>query len=221
MRGRAATDDLFAEAPPERERVEPLADGACVLRGFVTDEARVVAAIERVTAAAAPRRMTTPGGRRMSVEMTNCGRAGWVAEPGGYRYSATDPETACAWPPMPRVLGELAVSAAAAAGFEAFAPDVCLINRYAPGTQLSLHRDVDERDFTAPIVSVSLGLPVTFLFGGARRRDRPRRVRLEHGDVAVWGGPSRRNYHGVARLAPGEHALLGRRRINLTFRKAL
>lgn len=221
MHEAGTTGDLFASAVREAAAAERLADGAWVLRAFVRDDAAVLAAIERVMAEAAPRRMTTPGGRRMSVEMTNCGRAGWISEPTGYRYSATDPESGRAWPAMPRELKALAAAAAGRAGYAGFVPDVCLVNRYAPGTQLSLHRDVDERDFTAPIVSVSLGLPATFLFGGARRADRPQRVPLEHGDVVVWGGPTRRYYHGVARLADGEHALLGACRINLTFRKAL
>lgn len=214
-------DGAVTRASQRRVQAERLADGAWLLRAFVTDAAAVVAAVERVAAEAQPRRMTTPGGRRMSVEMTNCGDVGWISEPTGYRYSPTDPETGRAWPVMPRELERLARAAAERAGYARFVPDVCLVNRYVPGTQLSLHRDVDERDFTAPIVSVSLGLPATFLFGGARRADKPQRVALQHGDVVVWGGPTRRHYHGVARLAAGEHALLGACRINLTFRKAL
>ena len=121
---------------------------------------------------------------------------------------------------MPASFCELARQAAAQGSFEGFAPDACLINRYAPGARMSLHQDKDERDFGAPIVSVSLGLPATFLFGGLQRSDKPQRFRLQHGDIAVWGGPARLFFHGVAPLADGEHALLGRQRINLTFRKA-
>jgi alkylated DNA repair protein (DNA oxidative demethylase) len=164
--------------------------------------------------------MVTPGGHQMSVAMTNCGGLGWVTDRSGYRYDANDPEAGRPWPAMPRSFRELAKVAAAQAGFEGFSPDACLINRYQPGARMSLHQDKDEEDFAAPIVSVSLGLPATFLFGGLKRSDKPRRFRLEHGDIAVWGGPARLVFHGVAPLADGEHALLGRQRINLTFRKA-
>jgi len=154
------------------------------------------------------------------VAMTNCGAVGWVSDLTGYRYDANDPESGHRWPPMPDVFRDLAVQAAARAGFHGFAPDACLINRYAPGARLSLHQDRDERDFDAPIVSVSLGLPAVFLFGGARRADTSRRVPLAHGDVVVWGGPARLRYHGVMPLEDGQHPLLGGCRINLTFRKA-
>jgi alkylated DNA repair protein (DNA oxidative demethylase) len=157
----------------------------------------------------------------MSVAMTNCGRAGWVTDRKGYRYTSTDPETGRPWPAIPLIFEDLAMRAAAAAGFTGFAPDACLMNRYEPGTRLSLHRDENERDLTAPIVSVSLGLPAVFLFGGSSRSDRPRRIRLESGDVVVWGGPERLVYHGVAQLADGDDPVTGRCRINLTFRKAL
>jgi DNA oxidative demethylase len=164
--------------------------------------------------------LVTPGGRTMSVGMTNCGELGWVSDLAGYRYSATDPLSGRPWPPMPECFMDVAVRAAAEAGFENFQPDACLVNSYAPGARLSLHQDKDESDLNAPIVSVSLGLPAIFLFGTERRGDRPQRLRLLHGDVAVWGGPSRLAYHGVAPLADGEHPRLGRRRINLTFRCA-
>jgi alkylated DNA repair protein (DNA oxidative demethylase) len=193
-----------------------------VLWGFAAGEAAaLVDAIEQIAARAAFRNMMTPGGRRMSVAMTNCGRVGWVTDARGYRYDAVDPLTGKAWPPMPAVFLSLADRAASAAGFAGFVPDGCLINRYEPGTQLTLHQDKNERDFEAPIVSVSLGLPATFLFGGLQRSDRPRRIRLESGDVAVWGGASRLVYHGVAPLADGHHPLTGRCRFNLTLRKAL
>jgi alkylated DNA repair protein (DNA oxidative demethylase) len=157
----------------------------------------------------------------MSVAMTNCGAAGWISDRTGYSYGAQDPLSGRDWPPMPAVFAELATEAAARAGFAAFAPDACLINQYEPGSRLSLHQDKDELDYAAPIVSVSLGLPAVFLFGGDLRTDRTRRVPLGHGDVVVWGGPARLRYHGVLALKDGEHPLLGRRRINLTFRKAL
>jgi alkylated DNA repair protein (DNA oxidative demethylase) len=164
--------------------------------------------------------MFTPGGHQMSVAMTNCGCYGWVTDITGYRYDGADPESGRAWPAMPTVFRELAESAAREAGFTGFAPDACLINRYEPGAKMSLHQDRDEKDFSAPIVSVSLGLPAIFLFGGMKRADKPQRYRLEHGNIVVWGGPSRLFFHGVAPLSDGEHPLLGRRRINLTFRKA-
>ena len=193
-----------------------------MLRGFARhDSAALVAAVSELTASAPFRNMITPGGFRMSVAMTNCGQAGWVTDRKGYRYELVDPMTGRAWPPMPPPFQRLASAAAAAAGFAGFEPDACLINRYEPGTRLSLHRDENERDLTAPIVSVSLGLPAVFFFGGKSRADRPRRIRLENGDVVVWGGPDRLVYHGVAPLAEGNNPLTGQCRINLTFRRAL
>jgi alkylated DNA repair protein (DNA oxidative demethylase) len=204
------------------QAVERVSDGAVILRGFAGNRvAALVAAVADITAVAPFRNMMTPGGYRMSVAMTNCGRAGWVTDRRGYRYDPVDPMTGRQWPEMPGLFRRLAVDAAAAGGFAGFEPDACLINRYEPGTRLSLHRDEDERDMTAPIVSVSLGLPAIFLFGGNRRGDRPRRILLESGDIVVWGGPDRLVYHGVAQLADGNDPLTGNRRINLTFRKAL
>lgn len=214
------TADLFdsvAEAQPSREEI---ADGAVLLRGFVKPiEGELIAAVRAIVAQSPFRRMTTPGGHLMSVAMTNCGERGWITDHTGYRYDPIDPRTEAPWPAMPLVLRDLALRAAEQGGFIGFAPDACLVNRYEPGTRLSLHQDKDELDYSAPIVSVSLGLPATFLFGGLARSDKPRRFRLVHGDVVVWGGPSRLAYHGVAPLADGEHALLGRKRINLTFRR--
>jgi DNA oxidative demethylase len=214
------TADLFdsvAEAQPSREEI---ADGAVLLRGFVRPiESELIEAVRAIVAQSPFRRMTTPGGHQMSVAMTNCGERGWMTDHTGYRYDPIDPRTGAPWPAMPPVLRDLARRAAEQGGFNAFTPDACLVNRYEPGTRLSLHQDKDELDYSAPIVSVSLGLPATFLFGGLARSDKPRRFRLVHGDVVVWGGPSRLAYHGVASLADGEHALLGKKRINLTFRK--
>ena len=180
----------------------------------------LLTALTGITGMSPFRQMTTPGGHRMSVAMTNCGACGWVSDRLGYRYDPADPESGRLWPAMPAPFQTLAVAAAASAGFPAFAPDVCLINRYQPGTKLSLHQDKDEQDFAQPIVSVSLGLPAIFLFGGAARADRPQRVTLSHGDVVVWGGPARLHYHGIAPLKPGQHPLLGAQRLNLTFRRA-
>jgi len=164
--------------------------------------------------------MVTPGGYRMSVAMTNCGPLGWVSDRSGYRYAPMDPLTGRAWPAMPGSFAALAKKAAEECGFAAFEPDACLVNQYEPGAKLSLHQDRDERDFSAPIVSVSLGLPAVFQFGGLRRRDALRRVPLHHGDVVVWGGPARLVYHGVLPLKEGTHPAMGARRVNLTFRRA-
>lgn len=192
-----------------------------LLRGFARPyEADMLAALRGIVAQAPFRRMFTPGGHQMSVAMTNCGNVGWVTDRSGYRYDGFDPESGAPWPAMPAPFRELALRAAEEGGFAGFAPDACLINRYQPGAKMSLHQDKDEQDFAAPIVSVSLGLSAIFMFGGIKRSDKPKRYRLEHGDVVVWGGPSRLYFHGVAPLADGEHAVLGRQRINLTFRRA-
>ena len=214
------TADLFETVPDVRPSREAMADGAVLLRGFARPfEAELLPALRAIVKQSPFRHLITPGGHRMSVAMTNCGSVGWVSDETGYRYDAVDPQSNQPWPAMPPVLCKLAADAAGDAGFGGFAPEACLINRYVPGAKLSLHQDKDELDFAAPIVSVSLGLPAIFLFGGLRRADKPNRYRLEHGDVVVWGGPSRLFYHGVAPLADGEHPVMGRQRINLTFRK--
>jgi DNA oxidative demethylase len=207
-------DDATA---PSCERLE---EGAVVLRGFATADAAVlVQGVAEVTRAAPFRHLVTPGGYTMSVAMTNCGRVGWVSDRTGYRYDPVDPATGLPWPPMPPAFLDLAVRAGAEGGFPNYNPDACLINRYVAGSKLSLHQDRDEKDQWAPIVSVSLGLPAVFLWGGKRRADPVRRIRVESGDVVVWGGPARFVYHGVAPLKEGEHPLTGTARINLTFRK--
>lgn len=211
--------DLSAADEPTRLH---LATGAVLLRGLALDDAEEIAdALATVVTAAPFRHFVTPGGQTMSVAMTNCGAAGWVSDRSGYRYDSVDPSTHKLWPAMPRSFQALAQRAAAEAGFAGFAPDACLINRYEPGARLTLHQDRNERDFDAPIVSVSLGLPAKFLFGGLTRSGKVRRVMLEHGDVAVWGGTSRLAFHGVDTLKDGVHPITGRCRINLTFRKAL
>lgn len=217
------TFDLFdnlAEAAPE-PAIEPLGDGAMVLRALARAREEALARAIAAIAEAAPfRHLITPGGFRMSVAMTNCGKVGWVSDRTGYRYDPVDPQTQRPWPAMPPVFAELARDAAARAGYPGFAPDACLINQYLPGSRLSLHQDRDERDLGAPIVSVSLGMPATFLFGGLAGADKTARVLLQHGDVVVWGGVDRLRHHGVLPLKDQPHPLLGGRRINLTFRKA-
>jgi DNA oxidative demethylase len=213
------TLDLFAADAPELED-EVLSPGAMVLRGFATaHEALLKDDVAHVAAAAPFRHLITPGGFRMSVAMTNCGELGWVSDRRGYRYDPADPESGARWPALPGSFRALAREAAARAGHDNFMPDACLVNRYAPGARLSMHQDRDEKDLRAPIVSVSLGLPATFLWGGDERADKSRRVALRHGDVVVWGGPSRLRFHGVLALKDGEHPFAGGHRINLTFRK--
>lgn len=198
-----------------------LGAGAVLLRGFaLPKEVPILSAVQQVGARAPFRHMTTPGGFRMSVAMTNCGPLGWVTDRTGYRYAAHDPMSGLPWPPMPPAFAELAADAASQAGFKAFLPDACLINRYEPGARMSLHQDKDEQDYTQPIVSVSLGIPAVFLVGGFKRTDNAERVKLSHGDVVVWGGPARLRYHGVLALKEAHHPLVGGYRINLTFRKA-
>lgn len=197
-------------------------EGAALLRGFVEAEApALIGTVKEISTAAPFRNLITPGGHRMSVAMTNCGAAGWVSDRSGYRYDPRDPDSGRPWPAMPGMFLNLAQRASTAAGFANYTPDVCLINRYEPGTRLTLHQDRDEHDYRQPIVSVSLGIPAVFLFGGPQRSDRPRRIRVEHGDVVVWGGPARLFYHGIAPVKDGFDPLLGNCRINLTFRKAL
>jgi len=196
------TLDPRASTAPARA---PLGPGAVLLRGWaIVDAAPLLADLRRVLAEAPWRHMVTPGGFRMSVAMTNCGTLGWVSDNSGYRYDAVDPESGRRWPAMPKSFLTLARQAAAEAGFPAFDPDACLVNRYEPGARLTLHQDRNERDFNQPIVSVSLGLPAVFLFGGPKRSDKTRRVPLSHGDVVVWGGAARLNHHGVLALRHGD-----------------
>ena len=231
MRSDAATAGDAVAAPGLRDRAA-LGPQAWLLRGLATPRTpALLLALKALLERAPFRHMVTPGGKTMSVAMSNCGDLGWTSDRRGYRYSAIDPLSGLPWPAMPLVLRQLARDAAAAAGFDGFQPDACLVNRYLPGTRLSLHQDRDEHDFGQPIVSVSLGLPAVFLFGGATRDERPARVLLEHGDVVVWGGEDRLRFHGVMPLKdsgdslldpPGtsSHELMRGRRINLTFRKA-
>lgn len=221
---RPLTRGLFDSAAflPDDRPPLALADGAWLLPGAVRDEApALLAALDRIVARAPFRNMVTPGGFTMSVAMTNCGDYGWVTDKSGYRYSPIDPVSGHKWPVMPDVLLDCAARTARMAGFDGFVPDACLVNRYLPGTKLSLHQDKDERDLGQPVVSISLGLPAVFQFGGLARSDRLQRVPLGHGDVVVWGGPSRLRYHAVLPVKDGAHPLVGRQRINFTLRKAM
>lgn len=219
------TLDLFG--PPHGDtggglpRPEPLADGTVLLRGWaLADEALCLHALDAVMAQAPLRHMVTPGGHTMQVRTTSCGPLGWVSDRRGYRYAPLDPMSGQPWPALPEVFSRLAREAAAQAGFSGFEPDACLVNRYAPGTRLSLHQDRNERDFTQPVVSVSWGVPALFLLGGLSRSDRALRLTLRHGDVLVWGGPARLRFHGVMPVAPSHHPAFGPDRVNLTFRRA-
>jgi DNA oxidative demethylase len=215
------TMDLFNDHVAADQLQEALDTGATILRRFaVLYETAILSALDDVVLQAPFRHMMTPGNHRMSVAMTNCGSLGWVSDSSGYRYDAIDPVSGLHWPPMPDSFLRLAMDAAARAGYQSFVPDACLINRYEPGTRLSLHQDKDEQDLDQPIVSVSLGIPAIFLFGGLHRADKPMRVPVTHGDVVVWGGPARLRYHGVLPLQEGHHPLVGNLRINLSFRKA-
>lgn len=212
--------DLFDSNDPASTRDEELGSGSHWIHEFLVAEApEVMADIAQVVAQAPYRHLSTPGGRRMSVAMSNCGEEGWVSDHAGYRYQSTDPMTAQPWPAMPPRLRSLAQKAALHCGYAGFAPTVCLINYYEPGARMGLHQDKDENDLTAPIVSFSLGLPATFIWGGWQRAGKTRRIVLRHGDAVVWGGEDRLRFHGVAPLKDGEHTLTGRARINITFRQ--
>ena len=208
---------LFADS-----EVTELAPGAVLLRGAVgADDERLLAEIDRLAAISPFRSVVTPSGKPMSVEITSCGEVGWVSDRRGYRYETIDPATGNPWPPMPDVLREFASRAAAMAGYEKYLPDTCLINKYSVGSKMGMHQDRDEQDFSRPIVSVSLGLPINFKFGGLSRTGETVKVQLVHGDVVVFGGPARLAFHGVGTLRKGTHPLTGAARYNLTFRAAL
>ncbi|CAB3844791.1 MULTISPECIES: DNA oxidative demethylase AlkB [Achromobacter] len=215
------TLDLFGGDDPAQHGRVTIGPQSVVLRGFALPTVdALLAGVDDVTAQAPFRHMETPGGYTMSVALTNCGDLGWTTDARGYRYSRIDPVSGQPWPAMPQAFRQLAQDAAREAGFPDFAPDACLVNRYEPGSRLSLHQDRNERDFNAPIVSVSLGMPAMFLFGGDDRADRAARVPLFHGDVVVWGGVDRLRFHGVMPLKDLPHPRLGSQRINFTIRKA-
>lgn len=212
--------DLFNNNDQDQVQRLRIGTGAVCLRGYLMrNETAIISAIDQVTAVSPFRHLMTPGGNRMSVAMSNCGSLGWVSDHAGYRYQMQDPLTQNPWPAMPAVLSSLAQEAAVQAGYNNFQPNVCLINRYETGARMGLHQDKDERNLSAPIVSFSLGLPATFIWGGLERVGKTQRFVLEHGDVLVWGGPDRLRFHGVAPLKPGHHLLTGAYRINITFRQ--
>lgn len=216
------TFDLFADNEPlQQARAEQIDEQSWVLRGFALPQVeQLLTELEAILAAAPLRHMVTPGGFSMSVGTSSCGQLGWITDRSGYRYSSVDPLSGLPWPSMPAVFADLAHEAAERAGFTDFQADSCLINQYVPGAKMSLHQDKDEKGYAAPIVSLSLGLPAMFLFGGFERSDKTRRIPLLHGDMVVWGGVDRLRYHGVLPIKPGQHPLLGERRINITFRVA-
>ncbi|WP_262137121.1 DNA oxidative demethylase AlkB [Pseudomonas sp. Marseille-Q5117] len=216
------TFDLFADNEPvQQARAEQIGEQSWVLRGFALPRVdQLLTELEAILAAAPLRHMVTPGGFSMSVGTSSCGQLGWITDRSGYRYSSVDPLSGLPWPSMPAVFADLAHEAAERAGFAGFQADSCLINQYVPGAKMSLHQDKDEKGYAAPIVSLSLGLPAMFLFGGFERSDKTRRIPLLHGDMVVWGGVDRLRYHGVLPIKPGHHPLLGERRINITFRVA-
>lgn len=198
-----------------------LSEGAALLRGFALDyEEELIEALRSIVSHAPFRFMKTPSGKAMRVALTNCGELGWISDSAGYRYSPIDPATKRPWPAMPEVLSSLGEAAAAEAGFAHFKPNTCLINHYRPETGLSLHQDLDEGGGAAPIVSISLGIPATFLFGGFERSAPTQKIALEHGDIVVFGGPDRLRFHGVRKLRYAEHPLFGARRFNLSLRLA-
>ena len=214
--------DLFDESDLQQPaRIEQFSTQAFVLRGFALPWVEaLLTALERVLNESPFRSMQTPGGFTMSARLSSCGALGWTTSALGYRYSPVDPLSGKPWPAIPPVLLNLAETAAATAGFEEFVPDACLINAYEPGAKMSLHQDKNERAFTAPIVSISLGLPAVFQFGGFERSDPVQRISLFHGDVVVWGGVDRLRYHAILPIKPGTHSLLGDQRVNITLRKA-
>ena len=215
--------DLFDDLPlPTEDLHTAIGPGAVLMRGLGrAADAEMLQAVESIIAQAPLQQPHTPGGYTMSIQTTRCGSVGWLSEPGGYRYSTINPRTGQPWPAIPECLMDFAIDAATQAGYPDFVPDSCMINQYLPGNKLGLHQDRDERDLRAPVVSLSLGLPAIFLFGGLQRTGKTQRYRLAHGDVVVWGGPSRLAFHGILPLAHGDHALVGQRRLNVTFRRVL
>jgi alkylated DNA repair protein (DNA oxidative demethylase) len=205
---------LLPPPPPET-----LAPGLILHRGWfdrAAQEALVTAVREVLREAPLFTPVMPRTGKPFSVRMSNCGPLGWVSDIGGYRYQPTHPDTSRPWPPIPEALIE---AWDALAGFPA-RPEACLINWYEAKARMGLHQDRDEQEFDAPVLSVSLGDACLFRYGGAKRTDPTRSVRLVSGDALVIGGPSRLCFHGVDRIDAGSGDLLpSPGRINLTLRR--
>lgn len=206
-------EDLFSK------RID-IVPGMVLLRGFANSPI-LIESLSQVLAHSPLRQMETSRGFKMSVHTSNCGEAGWISDRRGYRYVKQDPLNGKPWPDLPIAFKSVAQDAAIEAGFSAYEPDVCLINRYRPGNQMGAHQDKDEQDFTQPIVSVSLGIDARFFVIGPEKRGSSTAVDLTDGDVLVFGGPARKFFHGVRKLRESIHPALGAVRWNLTFRKAL
>ena len=210
--------DLFENVQPNKLQITK---HTYLLKSYaLANEKTLLMDMLQIVNQAPLRQMVTKMGFVMSAAMTNCGALGWVSDRQGYRYDMQDPTTNRLWPLMPVSFQQLAVLAAAEAGFDDFQPDACLINQYQVGAGMGLHQDKNELDFNQPIVSVSLGISAVFQFGGLTRTDKTFKISLVHGDIVVWGGESRLNFHGVAPLKMNTHPMLGAYRYNLTFRKA-
>jgi alkylated DNA repair protein (DNA oxidative demethylase) len=210
--------DMFEDSQPCNLQV---AENVYWLKAYaLSSEKSLLADFESVIFQAPLRHMMTKMGSAMSAAMTNCGALGWVSDRRGYRYDANDPATNKSWPLMPASFRQLATLAAAEAGFDDFLPDACLINQYQVGASMGLHQDKNELEFNQPIVSVSLGIPAIFQFGGLARTDKTIKIPLKHGDIVVWGGDARLKFHGIATIKSNKHPIFGAYRYNLTFRKA-
>ena len=181
------------------------------------DQASQQALVDAVMSSARLYRPVTPGGKPMSVEMSNMRPLGWVTDARGYRYEPLHPIPGDPWPPIPALLLELWAELADAAT----PPDACLVNLYRSGARMGSHRDADEADFSLPVLSISLGDTAIFRIGGLSRRDPTTSVRLASGDVCLLAGEARLAYHGVDRILPGSSRLIpGGGRLNLTLRRA-
>ncbi len=194
-------------------------DGFRLLPGRLNaaEQAALAGEVIATFAAAPPYRPITPGGKAMSVRMTNLGPLGWITDAGGYRYEPLHPVTGAPWPPIPATLLSLWSELADAE----VTPDACLVNLYDPGARMGMHQDRDETDFRYPVLSVSLGDTALFRIGGTGRKDATRSVRLASGDVCLLSGEARLAFHGVDRVLDGTSRLIpGGGRINLTLRRA-
>lgn len=208
--------DLFSNNRPPIEEIYP---DLFVLANFV-DTNPLMVQVERITKVSPFRKMMTPNGHYTGVALTNCGDFGWTSDRNEYRYSSSDPLNNQPWLAIPESFKALAKNAAHVAGFKDFEPDACLINQYLIGTKLGSHQDKNEKDFSQPIVSVSIGLSAVFQIFGNQRAGQAINYRLYDGDVVVWGNSARLCYHGVRTLSAAELDPTCQQRINITFRKS-